>query len=1045
MRSIVEWSLKVRITIVAAAVALLILGIARVGDTPTNLFPEFLPPTVEIQTDALGLSAAEVEQLITVPLEADLLNGLPWLDTIRSVSIPSLSSIELRFRRGTDIMAARQMVQEKLTQAHGLPNVSKPPVMLQPVSSTGRVLQIGMSSKELSLIQMSVLAHWNIRPRLMGVSGVANVSIWGQRNRQLQVLVDPERIRSEGVSLRSVIATAGNALWVSPLSFLNASAPGTGGFIDSPNQRLGVRHVLPIVSSEGLANVVIEGSTKRLGDVVDVVESHQPLIGDAIIGNDTGLMLVVERLPSASAAEVTRGVEKALETMRSGLKGIEFDTRIYRPASYVERVVENLKTAMLIGGVLVLVFLFLYYLSWRVALISAAAIIGSLLLAWFVLFLRGAKLDIFVFLGLAIALGAIIDDAIADVQNVRRQLARPRPEGVTAWSVIVGAAARIRGGMAFATVMLLLLVVPFFFLEDVAGSFMSSVGLSYAISVVASFVVALTLTPALCLLLLPKEQVAGHDSPVDRALAGWYESLARRVSSWKRPTYGVYAIVLIALAVTAVTYPLVRTNEMLPDLRETDLMVHWAAKPGTSKPAMSRITSGVVRELRGIAGIQNVGAHVGRAVTSDQVVGVNSGELWISIDPEADYVATTKRIDSVLKTFPGMEYDITTYFENQIERARGGDDDKVVVRVYGQDPDVLAIEGEKIKGMVSDIAGVTEIEVPRIPIEPTVEIQVDLARAKQYGIKPGDVRRAAATLLSGLEVGSLFEEKKVFEVVVWGTPETRASLSSIRNLLLQAPDGTYVQLHAVADVKVAPHPVMIKREAVARYVDVEIDVEGRTLGAVAKDVRKRLENHAFPSEYHAEVLGGFSKRERIFRSTFGVVLCSVIGVLLLLQAALRSWRLSLAVLLSVPVASLGGILLILVTGGELPLVAYCGLITVIGLALRAATSLILHYQRLERIEGVPFGPDLVAQGTLQRSGPILASLLATALALLPCLFFWGRAGLELVAPTAAVIVAGLITTALFALVVLPSLYLKLGSGAAAEEEFEDLHKGELYG
>jgi Cu/Ag efflux pump CusA len=1044
MRSIVGWSLRARFTIAAAAVALVVLGVAKLGETPTDLLPEFLPPTVEIQTEALGLSAAEVEQLITVPLEADLLNGVPWLDTIRSVSIPSLSSIELRFKPGTDPMAARQMVQEKMTQAHGLPNVSKAPVMLQPVSSTSRVLQIGMSSKELSLIQMSVLAHWNIRPRLMGVPGVANVSIWGQRNRQLQVLVDPERIRSEGVSLRSVIATAGNALWVSPLSFLNASAPGTGGFIDSPNQRLGVRHVLPIVSPEGLANVVVEGSTKRLGDVVDVVESHQPLIGDAIIGDDTGLMLVVERLPWASAIQVTRGVEKALDTMRSGLKGIEFDTQIYRPASYIERAVGNLKLASMIGGVLVLLFLLLYFLDLRVVLISAAAIVGSLLLAWFVLFLLGAKLDAFMFMGLAVAIGAIIDDAIVDVQHIRWRLAQPRPEGATAWAVIAEAAGQMRPGMAFATLMLLLLVSPFFFLEGVAGSFMTSVAVSYGIAVVASFVVALALTPALCLLLLPKEPVEVRGSPLSRALVGGYERLATKVSGSKRLAYGVYVVVGIALALTAVAYPLVRSKPVLPEFRETDLMVDWAAKPGTSKPAMSRIATEVVRELRGVAGVRNVGAHIGRAVTSDRVAGVNSGELWISIDPEADYDATVRAIEAVLDSYPGMEHDVTTYPEHRIEKARGRDDDKVVVRVYGQDPDVLSTEGEKIKNMVSSVEGVTEIEVPRIPIEPTVEIQVDLARAKQHGIKPGDVRRAAATLLSGLEVGSLFEEKKVFEVIVWGTPETRASLSSIRNLLLQAPDGTYVRLSDVADVKIAPHPVMIKREAVARYVDVEIDVYGRNLGDVAKEVGKRLATYSFPPEYHAEVLGGYTKRERILRSALAVALFAVIAILLLLQAAFRSWRLALAVLLTVPVAALGGILLVLVADGELTLAAFCGLITVVGLALRAATSLIQNYQRLERIEGLAFGPTLVARGTLQRAVPILASLLAAAFAFLPYLFFWGEAGLELIAPVAAVIVASLVTTLLFALFVLPSLYLVLGPGAAAEADFEDLQKGELY-
>jgi multidrug efflux pump subunit AcrB len=316
---------------VVAAVTLMVFGSIKIDDTPAGLLPEFLPPTVQIQTEALGLSAAEVEQLITVPLEADLLNGVAWLDTIQSESIPSVSSIELSFLPGTDLMEARQMVQEKLTQAHGLPNVSKAPVMLQPVSSTSRVLKIGLSSDEQSLIELSVLARWNIRPRLMGVPGVANVSIWGQRKRQLQVHVDPAILVKENVSLQEVVATAGNALWVSPLSFLDASYPGTGGFIDTPNQRLGVRHVLPIVSPEGLADVVMDGGkNRRLGDVVNVVESHQPLIGDAIVGDDVGIMLVVEKFPWANTLQMTRDVEKALDDLRPGLKGIEIDTEIFR-------------------------------------------------------------------------------------------------------------------------------------------------------------------------------------------------------------------------------------------------------------------------------------------------------------------------------------------------------------------------------------------------------------------------------------------------------------------------------------------------------------------------------------------------------------------------------------------------------------------------------------------------------------------------------------------------------------------------------------------
>src|SRR6266540_88686 len=421
MRWIVGSSLQLRFLIIILAAVLMVFGIAQLRNMPVDVYPEFNPPLVEVQTEALGLSAAEVESLITTPMEADLLNGVAWLDQIYSESVTGLSRILLIFEPGTDPIRARQMVQERLTQAHALPNVSKPPVMLQPLSSTSRVMIIGLSSKDLSPIEMGVLARWNIKPRLMGVPGVANVAVWGQRERQLQVQVDPEQLQAKGVTLQQVIETSGEALWVSPLSYLESSSPGTAGWIDTPNQRLGIRHLLPIITPEDLAKVsVAESQGLLLGDVAKVVEDHQPLIGDAGVNDGPGLLLVIEKFPGANTLDVTRDVEAAIEAMRPGLKGIAIDSTIFRPANYIELAASNLTTTLLIGAILMLLALLFFLWDWRAALISLIAIPLSLVAGVFVLYLRGATFNALVLAGLVIALGVVIDDAIVDVQNIVR-------------------------------------------------------------------------------------------------------------------------------------------------------------------------------------------------------------------------------------------------------------------------------------------------------------------------------------------------------------------------------------------------------------------------------------------------------------------------------------------------------------------------------------------------------------------------------------------------------------------------------------------------
>jgi len=1049
MRSIVGSSLKFRLLVVALAAATLFLGITQLRTMPMDTLPEFTQPYVEIQTEALGLSADEVEQLITVPLEADLLNGVAWLETIRSESVPGLSSIVMVFQPGTDLLRARQLVAERLTQAHALPNVSKPPAMLQPLSSSSRVMMIGLSSKDLTLIEQSVLTRWTIRPRLMGVPGVANVAIWGQRERQLQVQVDPDRLRAHKVSLLEVIKTTGNALWVSPLSFLDASTPGTGGFIDTPNQRLGVRHVLPITTPADLARVTIEkeqpgGPALRLGDVADVVEDHQPLIGDASVNDGPGLMLVVEKFPEANTLEVTRGVEAALESLEPGLSGMEIDSSIFRPASFIETAMDNLVLALLLGLVLLLLVLAAFLFNWRTALISLVAILVSLAAAGLVLHLRGATLNAMVLAGLVLAVAIVVDDAIVDVEHIARRLREQRREDADrpTVAVILEASLEVRGALLYATLIILLAVLPVLFLGGLSGAFLKPLALSYGLAVLASMVVALTVTPALSVLLLPGPGRPGRgESPLaGRLLGGYHSALARAVAAPRAVFLAAGVIVLVGLAVLPL---LSRPQSTLPSFKERDLLIRWDGTPGTSGPEMTRIVAQASRELRSLPGVRNVGGHVGRAVMSDQVVGINSGELWVSVDPKADYDKTVASIQEVVDGYPGLERNVLTYLKDRTggtlpvagEALTQAGGDAIVVRVYGQEQEVLRGKADEVRQALARVDGVVDPKVELQVEEPTLEVEVDLDAAQRYGIKPGDVRRAAATMLSGIAVGSLFEEQKVFDVQVWSTPETRHSLTSVRELLIDTPGGGRVRLGDVAEVRVAAAPNVIKREAVSRRIDVGASVQGRDLGAVVADVERTLQGIRFPLEYHAELLGDSADRQAARQRVVWYAAAAAIGIFLLLQAAFGSWRLATAVFLTLPVALAGGVLAALAGGGLMSLGAVTGFFAVLGIAARNGILLVSRYRQLERDEGEPFGPGLVLRGARERLVPILAAALAAALALVPLVVLGDDPGREIVRPMAVVVLGGLVTSTLLSLFVVPTLYLRLGSRRPGPEPF----------
>jgi Cu/Ag efflux pump CusA len=938
-----------------------------------------------------------------------------------------------------------------------LPNVSKPPVIINPVSSAGRVMMIGLSSEKLSPIEMSVLARWTIAPRLTGVNGVANVSVWGERRRQLQVQVDPEQLAQQNVRLNQIIKTAGNALWYSPLTFLDASTPGTSGFIDTPNQRLNVRHRLPISTPQELAQVTVEGSDKRLGEVANVVEDHQPMIGDAKINGEPGIILVVEKFPWANTAAVTKAVEETLTAMKPGLAGLEMDPTLFRPATYIESAKSNLSIAFAIAGALIVVALGAFLLEARATLIAAIAILLSYAVAIIVLHLSGATINAMVLAGLVMALGVVIDDAVVNVENLVHRLRQHRQTASreSFAHIVREGALELRGTMLFATVILLLLVMPAYFVNGTIGSFLQPIASGYGLALIASMLVALTITPALAVMLLPTSPLDGAQSAVVGQLQHGYGSMLSRIIGNPRPAF--VAACLLAVGGLAALISLDR-KPILPTFKERDLMVEMEAAPGTSHPAMNRMLTQASHELQSIPGVRSVSGHVGRAVLSDRVNDVNRAQLWVGLDRDADRDATIDRIQQVLDGYAGVDIDTLTNLKScildpQRMGAEGVADEDIVVRVYGDDWNTLREKATEVKQALTEIDGITGAEAELPLVEPQIEIEVNMEAAKQHGVKPGDVRRAATTLLSGLEVGYLYEQQKVFDVVVWSAPKIRDNITKIQNLLIDAPNGQ-VKLKDVADVRIASAPTVIKRETVARYIDVAAGVQGRSVASVAGDVEKRLLEIDFPMEYRAELLRSSNEQIQARNQLISAIIAAAIGIFLVLQACVGSWGLATILFLTLPAAAVGGALAAFALGGAWSMSALLGLVAVLGIAVRNSLAMIKHYQRLalapagttideaairgrnpfdgmnrldsaaaETEDAAIFAPGVVERGTWERFTPVLMTAVVTAVAVLPLALMGDVAGSEILQPMAIVILAGLVTSIVFTLVCVPAMFL----------------------
>jgi Cu/Ag efflux pump CusA len=754
-------------------------------------------------------------------------------------------------------------------------------------------------------------------------------------------------------------------------------------------------------------------------------------------------MMVVEKLPEANATEVTDELEDALASL--DLEGIEVDTSFFQPADYIQDSIDNLREALVVALVLLALALTALLFNLRAAFIALVATLLSMSAAVAVLWIRGETLNWMVLAGLVLALVIVIDDAITTVYAIRRVGTRGAgPDEQAIGTRYVDAVLAVRGPLAYGLAIVLAMLVPILVLEGEPGAFMPPLVLSYGGAVIASFLVAITVTPALGMMLLDPAK-----RPRMAPVLGWLRRRYGQGVAWStRSAAPALATIFVLLAVGLAALPyLDRGDSVVPEFEDRSLLVQWEGAPGTSLPEMQRIVARAGREISELPGVDSVGGHVGRAILGDQVVGVNSSELWVTVDP-SHYGAAVGAIEQVVSGYPGVAGSVSTYPRERVndvlDTPNGVAGKDLTVRAFGANLDTLRRAAGDVRDVVAGVDGVASADLRHQIVEPTIDVEVDLDRADQLGIKPGDVRRTAATLLNGIVVGNLFEEQKIFEVVVQGTDNLRHSVDDVRNLRVDLPGGGQVPLGSVANVSIVPSPNVIRHEDVSRYLDIGIDVSGRDVDAVADDIQQAIRAVDFPLEYHAEVLDDYQTTESDRLFFIGLAISALLGIFLVLQAAVSSWRMAAVLFVALPAALTGGLLAALIDGGLITIGSLVGFLAVYGLAARASVLFVKrchaiedHRRELigpERVSRVA-GPDdeadvfamrLVRGVAARRFAPAVATAVALVVVFLP-LALAGGVGFEVVQPMAVVVLGGVVTTTLLNLFVLPALYLRFGS------------------
>lgn len=1021
LSSIVRFSLSFRGIVVALACALIGYGAYAALTSSYGIFPEFAPPQVVVETQAPGLAPQQVEMLVTTPVE-NALNGTSGIDSLRSGSIQGLSVVTVTFRWGVDVFRARQEVGERLASVAGqLPQGVQPPVLNPLTSSTSIVLVAGLSSAKRSLMDVTTAAQWTARPRLLAVPGVSKVVLFGGEERQIQVQVRPEKLLHYDLSLDDVLAAARRATGVRG-----------AGFIDTPNQRLLLQTEGQAISPAQLAGTVLRhglSGNVTLGDVAAVADAPAPPQGAALIQGRPGVMFMISSQYGANTLAVSRSLDAAVAELRPALEreGMQFDSDVFRPARFIHTALSGLRSALLIGAGLVVLVLFVFLFEWRTALISCTAIPLSLLGGVVVLHWLGYGLDTMTLGGLAIAIGEVVDDAVIDVENILRRLgenahsASPRP----AFAVVLDASIEVRHAVVYATFAVILVFLPVLTLPGVAGRLFEPLGAAYICAVLASLLVALTVTPALCLLLLGRHQPKRAQPPVVGWLKSRYVRLLRSVE--RRPRTVIGAVALISLGGAAIV-PLLG-GEFLPELNEGHYIVHVSMLAGTSLDESLRMGRRLTEDLMKLPYVRSVSQHAGRAPEADDVAGPHESEFEVDLEPLGgeQSQAALAAIRATAASYPGVNASVNGFLVERIEEVLSGQNAAIVVNVVGDDLDVLDAKAAEVAQVLGGVRGAVDVRVQSTPQVPQVSVRLRPREVARWGFDPVDVLDAIRTAYEGEVVGQVYSGNQVTDVAVVLDPRARASPGEIASLRVRNAAGSYLPLGDLADVRPASGRYVVLHDGARRVQVVTADTQGRDVASVVAEARRRIAaDVSLPSGTYVEFTGAAEAQARSTRDLLLYSSLSALGIVLLLSVVMGHWRNLLLVLLNLPLALVGGVLAVFLTGGGLSLGSLVGFVTLFGITLRNSIMLVSHYEHLVAAEGRPWGPDTAIEGAAERLAPILMTALVTGLGLLPLAIAAGEPGREIEGPLAIVILGGLVTSTTLNLLVLPTLALRFG-------------------
>jgi CzcA family heavy metal efflux pump len=1021
LTSIVRFSLRFRGVVIALACMLVGYGLYALASAKYDVFPEFAPPLVVIQTEASGLSPEQVEVLVTQPIE-NAVNGVSGIESLRSGSIQGLSVITAAFKPNIDIYRARQVVAERLAiVAATLPKGVQPPAMTPLTTSTSVVLAIGLTSKERSLMDLRTIADWTIKQRLLAIPGVAKVAVFGGEVRQLQIQVKPEQLANFDLTLNDVLGATQRATGV-----LGA------GFIENANQRLVLHTEGQSLTPQQLAGIVLKhvnGGNVTLGDVAHVVDGPEPPIGAAAVDGEKGVVLVVSAQYGANTRDVTRDIEAALDELRPAMAAEKITVRsdLFRPANFIHTATGNVRFALLLGAALVVAVLVFFLANLRTAAISFIAIPISLLAAIIVLQRLGYNLDTMTLGGLAIAVGVVVDDAVIDVENILRRLrenrvlAQPR----RAFQVVIDASIEVRSAIVYATFAVALVFVPILTMSGVAGRLFAPLGIAYILAVMASLLVALTVTPALCLSLLGLRRVAEREPPVMTWLKACYKTILLQVE--KRPR-----VVLISAAV--VTFIGIAAlpffgGGFLPELREGHFIIHMSAVPGTSLADSLRIGNQVTAELLKVSAVRTVSQRVGRAEKSDDIWGSHYSEFDVDLKPLKGGAAESALGDirKTLAQFPGVNFAVKTFLSERVEETLSGYTASVVVNIYGNDLNLLDAKAQEIARILNRVKGATEVQVQSPPGTPQLEIRLRPDDLALWGFEPVDVLDTIRTAYQGAEAGQVYDGNRVFSVVTILEPEQRNNIAAIGALPLRNGSGPYIPLGQVADIYQSAGRYVVLHNGARRVQTVTCNVAGRDVNSFVTDARKQIaQSVTFPQGSYVEFSGAAAAQAQSRRDLLVNSLLAIAGIVLLLSVVMKGWRNLLLVLANLPFALIGGVLAIFALGGSISIGALVGFVTLFGITLRNSIMMISHYEHLIEVEGMTWGLDAAIRGACERVTPILMTAVVTAFGLLPLALGAGDPGREIEGPMAIVILGGLLTSTGLNLLVLPTLALRFG-------------------